>query len=105
MGTKISIDIALFQERIDFLRKKINSMNREISTGETFEFTNVNPLIGNLENLIETLEMLEMYKSLFNEDVVTLEQMGESLQKQDETLAQSSAQVIHNPKGYTPLPT
>lgn len=98
MSTKISIDTADFQKRINFLRNAINRMNSEISTGETFEFTNVKPLTEDLENLIETIEMLETYKVLFNEDVDTLEHVGESIQKQDETLAQ---QAIHDPRGYT----
>ena len=105
MGTKISIEVSLFKERVDFLRNALNSVDSKISTGETFELTNVKPLTEDLENLIETIEMLETYKTLFNEDVDTLEHMGESLQKQDETLAQSSAQVIHDPRGYTPLAT
>lgn len=105
MGTKISIDTALFKERIDFLRNAISSVDSEISTGETFEFTNVKPLTEDLENLIETIEMLEAYKTLFNEDIDTLVHVGESIQKQDETLAQPSVQAIHDPRGYTPLST
>lgn len=105
MGTKISIDIALFKERVNFLKNAINSVDSEISKGETFEFTNVKPLTEDLENLIETIEMLETYKALFNEDVDTLAHVGESIREQDETLAQPSAQAIHDPRGFTPLAT
>lgn len=51
-------------------------MDSEIRTGETFEFTNVKPITEDLQNLIETIEMLETYKSLFNEDVETLAHVG-----------------------------
>lgn len=105
VGTKITIDTELFKERIDFLRNAINGVDSELSTGETFEFTNIKPLIEDLENVIETLEMLETYKKLFNEDVETLEGVGEALQKQDQTLARANEQTIDNPKGHTPLPT
>src|SRR5699024_6845997 len=105
VGTKISIDTALFKERVNFIRNAINSVDSEISTGKTFEITNVKPLTEDLENLIETIEMLETYKAHFNEDVDTLDHVGEAIQKQDETLAQPSAQAIHDPRGYTPLST
>lgn len=105
MDTKISIDIALFNDRVEFLKNAIKNVDSEISTGETFEFTNVKPLTEDLENLIETIEMLEKYKTLFTEDVATLAHVGESIKEQDEALAQSSSQAIHNAKGFTPLST
>lgn len=105
MGAEIKIDIELFEERVNFLKSAISNVDSEISKEESFEFTNVKSLTEVLENLIETIEIIETYKTLFNEDINTLEHIGESMQKQDEKLAQSSTQDIHDPKGHTPLLT
>lgn len=88
-----------FETRIEDLRNVISNVNSGIGTGESFEFTNVKPLTEDLENLVETMEMLERYKKLFEKDVDTLVQVGKSLQEQDEILSQP----IHDSRGYTPL--
>lgn len=105
MGTEIKIDTDLFEARVDFLKDAINNVDNKISAEETFEFTNIKSLTEILENLIETIEMIDTYKTLFNEDINTLEDIGESMQEQDEKLAQTSSQAIHDPKGHTPLLT
>lgn len=105
MGKKISINTALFEERINFLKNAINNVESEINKGETFEFTNITPLTEDLEELMETIKMLETYKGLFNEDIDTLKHVGESIKNQDETLAQTTEQAVHKSRGFTPLST
>ncbi len=88
MANKVSINIGVFQENIGNLRTAITNVDSGIQTSEAFDKTNIEPFIKDLENLIQSIELLEKYKTLFNTDIDTLEGVGESLREQDERLSQ-----------------
>lgn len=87
MAKKISLQTGAFQENIGNLRSTITNVDSEIQTSETFEMTNMEPFTNDLENLIQSVELLERYKTLFHTDIDTLEGVGESLREQDERLS------------------
>ena len=89
MAKKISLQTGAFQENIGNLRSTITNVDSEIQTSETFEMTNMEPFTNDLENLIQSVELLERYKTLFHTDIDTLEGVGESLREQDERLSQN----------------
>lgn len=95
-GGRIELNMEAFTENVGYLRDSINNVDSGIPTNESFEFTNVKPFTEDISDLIETIELLQTYRILFNEDTDTLAETGEALRRQDETLANSNST---NPQG------
>lgn len=101
MAKKISINMSEFTSNVSGLRSSISQVDSGISTGETFEDTNLKPFTENLEVLIQLINQLDEYKVLFQEDIQILENVGASLQEQDNKLASNHSA----PGGYEPTHT
>lgn len=99
---KISIDMAEFNSNVSSLNSSIAEVDTGISTGETFETTNLKPFTENLEVLILLINQLDAYKAHLKKDIDVLENVGESLQEQDNKLA-SNQSAAASSGSYKPI--
>lgn len=88
MSQEISINES-FNGVITALDRSVDKIDNGVSKEEYFEYTNLKPYEHDLELLIKLVECLEKYKTLFVQDINKLEEIGLSIRKQDEELANS----------------
>lgn len=87
MIDEISINPGEFQLHISALRSAASSIECGIDTDRTFNKTNINPLVKDLEQVIKGIELIKRYQTLLNSDIETLVQTGEEIKENDERLA------------------
>lgn len=97
MSQEVSININLFHSNLSKLQTAVADINLNKTT-HSFGKTNIEPFTKDLENIIETMELLERYKSILQADVTTLEKTGEQMREKDEELARVQ------PDSYGPQP-
>ncbi|WP_416151675.1 TIGR04197 family type VII secretion effector [Salipaludibacillus sp. HK11] len=94
MSKEVSINVNVFRSNVSKFKTSISSIESN-KTFETFSKTNIEPFTKDLESVSEVVELLKLYKSVLNNDIVRLENTGESLKETDEELAR----VNHNHTG------
>lgn len=96
---EVSINIGLFRSNISHLRDSLSGLDSTIKTSRTFDKTNISPFTDDLENIIKATELIGKYKTLLDEDIKTLESVGEQMRERDEEIANSNQSVSSNPNG------
>lgn len=92
MAYDISFNEEDFNEKIGFLEEAILEMESKLTTGQTLDKTNVKPFMKDLENLVRTLEVLQTYKGMFEQDLIEIRKVGDGLIDQDEALSKHDVQ-------------
>lgn len=95
---EVSINIEVFRSNVNNLRKSISNLDSNIKTSRTFDKTNISPFIDDLENIIKATELIKKYKTLLDEDIKTLEHVGEQMKQKDEEIANKNNYVSSGPK-------
>lgn len=100
MSETISLDIDEFNLKMDELKSGVDQVKEVISKSETLDKTNIDPFVENLSIMIESLELLERYKSMVvSEDIPFMKKKVNDLVEQDEKL---SVQTIDSKDGPQP---
>ncbi len=100
MSETISLDIDEFNLKMDELKSGVDQVKEVISKSETLDKTNIDPFVENLSIMIESLELLERYKSMVvSEDIPFMKKKVNDLVEQDEKL---SVQIIDSKDGSQP---
>lgn len=87
-----------FRSKVDNLRNSVTALDSKIKTNRTFEKTNIKPFTNDLENLIKAVELINKYKTLLNDDISILEDVGEQMKQNDEELASRNHHVNNGPQ-------
>ncbi|WP_164216040.1 TIGR04197 family type VII secretion effector [Virgibacillus sp. YIM 98842] len=95
---EVGINFDVFRSNVDNLRSSASNLESSIKTSRTFDKTNISPFIDDLENIIQAAELIDKYKTLLNEDINTLEHVGEQMRQNDEELANRNNYVSHGPQ-------
>lgn len=96
MTQEIKLDYDQFKSHVSTLRSSVNGIESSVKTNRTFEDTNINPLIKDLEHIIRTLELLKKYQTSLHKDIDVLEQVGEKIRERDLELAEQRNQYAAN---------
>lgn len=96
MTQEIKLDYDAFQSLVSTLRTSTSGIESSVKTSRTFEDTNINPLIKDLEHIIRTLELLKKYQTSLHKDIDVLEQVGEKIKERDLELAEQRNQYAAN---------
>lgn len=90
---EVGINHGEFRSNVENLRNSVTALDSKIKTNRTFEKTNISPFTNDLENIIRAVELINKYKTLINEDIITLEDVGEQMKQNDEELANRNHHV------------
>lgn len=96
MAEEIKLDYDGFTSLVSTLRSSASGIESSVKTNRTFDDTNINPLIKDLEHIIRTLELLKRYQTSLHKDIDTLEQVGEKIRERDLELAEQRNQYAAN---------
>ncbi|WP_416150201.1 TIGR04197 family type VII secretion effector [Salipaludibacillus sp. HK11] len=92
ISKEVSINISVFRSSVSKLKSSVADIEVKRSTS-SFSKTNIEPFTKDVENIIDTLELLKRYKRMLEVDFSTLRQTGEQMRETDEELA--SANHLH----------
>ncbi|GAB3799652.1 TIGR04197 family type VII secretion effector [Virgibacillus kimchii] len=97
---EVGINHGEFRSNVENLRNSVTALDSKIKTNRTFEKTNISPFTNDLENIIRAVELINKYKTLLNDDISILEDVGEQMKQNDEELASRNHHVSN---GFQPL--
>lgn len=95
---EVGINIDIFRSNVDNLRNSVTDLESKIKTNRTFEKTNITPFINDLENIIKSVELINKYKLMLDQDISILKDVGEQMKENDEELASRNSHIIYGPK-------
>lgn len=87
MGYDISFNETEFNGKVESFENAIADIESKMSKGETLDKTNLKPFVKDLENLVRTLEILEKYRDMLQQDITGIKNIGEGLKNQDAALS------------------
>lgn len=94
MSGEIRIEMKVFESTIKQLSSALLQVDIGLKTNETFKQTNIKPLTNDLESLVRSIELLEKYKLLLQNDIELLQTVGQSLHNQDKDIAIKTRKMI-----------
>ncbi|SHM54906.1 TIGR04197 family type VII secretion effector [Gracilibacillus kekensis] len=86
MTKEVSINMNVFRSNISNLRTSEGKLEGNIKNDWTFDKTNITPFTNDLENTLRTMELLKRYVEMLENDIITLQSIGEKIQETDENL-------------------
>jgi len=89
MSEEITLQYESLQQKINALKKSISQIDDNIPTSNTFQTTNIEPFIYDLENFRKSLELLQAYKKVLHHDMDMLEKATATIQQKDAQLSRS----------------
>ncbi|WP_249872491.1 TIGR04197 family type VII secretion effector [Oceanobacillus saliphilus] len=98
MAEEVGINSEVFRSNIEKLRGSLSNLESKIHANQTFKKTNITPFTNDLENIIKAVELINKYKMLLDEDISTLNNVGEQMRQNDEDLARQHNHVSNGTK-------
>lgn len=87
MTERIHIHVDLLTSHIKRLERAMKNVDSCLSESEIIDYTNIKPYVNDLENMLKMIQIITMYKAMFQTDTETLAQVSATFTEQDQQLA------------------
>lgn len=98
MGKEVAVNISEIRAGVNKLRGSLTGLHTKFNAKQGFKNTNIPPFTADLETVNQSMELLEKYRLLLEEDSEVLSDTAETMRENDEQLARRNNSVRNEPQ-------